>query len=360
MLVAQTSLSSKKSILSVLTIAITLASFLAMSDANACAACGSSLSNDWETQGISSKSGFIADLSYSYLNQNNQWYGSSAPSNAFINSQFAKGQEVETYTKTQTVTASLIYNDNDNAWGVALTLPYLMRDHGTFGSGDPVSNPTLGSNYTTSSDSGIGDIKVLGRYSGFSAEQTWGIITGLKFPTGNIGTNFNAGTNAGTPLDAGLQIGTGSTDIIYGAYTTGNIEKYGWFLQGTVQRAFATQPVGGLDYRPGDTYSINSGIRYAGFGAKVSPMLQLNIIKRLQDTGIPDPISGLSSVPTDPVSGASVSGGTLAYIAPGATVRVGGGTSLYGFIQIPVYQNVSSLQLTPGYTVTMGMRQSLD
>ncbi|OIR13706.1 hypothetical protein GALL_48410 [mine drainage metagenome] len=119
-----------------------------------------------------------------------------------------------------------------------------------------------------------------------------------------------------------------------------------------MQHAVATQQaLGNLYYRPGDAYQLNTGIRYAGFGAKVSPMLQLNVVKRETD-------SGAFTVPVDPVTGVSVSGGTLAYLAPGVSVRVGGGASVYGFVQIPIYQNVNSLQLTPGYTLTLGMRQS--
>ena len=112
--------------------------------------------------------------------------------------------------------------------------------------------------------------------------------------------------------------------------------------------------MGNLDYRPGDAYLLNTGIRYAGFGAKVSPMLQLNVIRRQADSGAPDAL-GNRSVPIDPVTGVPVSGGTLAYLAPGVSVRVGGGASVYGFVQIPIYQNVNSLQLTPGYTLTMGV-----
>jgi hypothetical protein len=79
--------------------------------------------------------------------------------------------------------------------------------------------------------------------------------------------------------------------------------------------------------------------------------LQLNIIKRQAD-------SGVVTVPLDPVTNVPVSGGTLAYLAPGVSVRVGGGASVYGFVQIPIYQNVNSLQLTPGYTLTVGARQT--
>lgn len=330
---------------SMLAIALGISALLSSVDVLACAACGDTLSRDFESQGISSKPGFTADVSYNYLNQNKQRYGTGSASSTLINNQLAAGQEVEDYTKTQTVTASLIYNED--TWSLSAQLPYVTRSHATYGNTVP-----LGSSYSTSSDTSIGDIKVIGRYTGLSSDNTSGIIAGIKLPTGNTGKNFDTGTNAGTALDAGLQIGTGSTDVILGGYTTGMLHIYGWFLQGTVQHAVATkQALGNLDYRPGDAYSLNTGIRYAGFGAKVSPMLQLNIIRRQADTGV-------ATVPLDPVTNVPVSGGTLAYLAPGVSVRVGGGASVYGFVQIPIYQNVNSLQLTPGYTLTVGARQT--
>jgi hypothetical protein len=38
-------------------------------------------------------------------------------------------------------------------------------------------------------------------------------------------------------------------------------------------------------------------------------------------------------------------------------MRLGGGMSFYGFIQLPIYQSVNSLQLVPQYTLNLGMRQ---
>lgn len=322
--------------------ALAVAPILATDSAYACAACGCTLSTDWDTQSNTTKPGFTADLSYSTLNQNQQRYGTGSASNALINKQLAAGQEIEAFTKTNTVTAALIYNDE--TWGVSTQIPYVSRTHGTYGNTAP-----LGSTYLTSSDSGIGDVKVVGRYTGFSETRASGIIAGIKLPTGNTGARFNDGVTA---LDAGLQIGTGSTDMILGGYTSGTFDTYGWFVQGTVQHAVATKKaLGNLDYRPGDAYSVNSGLHYAGFGAKVAPMLQLNIIKRQAD-------SGALTVPLDPITGAPVSGGTLAYLAPGVSVRLGGGTTAYTFIQLPLYQNVSSLQITPKYTFTLGVRQS--
>jgi hypothetical protein len=98
---------------------------------------------------------------------------------------------------------------------------------------------------------------------------------------------------------------------------------------------------------------LNTGIRHAKFGAKFTPMLQLNLMHRRPD-------GGAAATPPDALTGGPATGGTLLYLAPGATWRVGGGTSVYGFVQLPLYQNVNSLQLVPRYTLTLGVRQSFE
>jgi hypothetical protein len=226
----------------------------------------------------------------------------------------------------------------------------LHRTHGTNGTTDPAANPPgsdFGAGYTESTDSGVGDVKVVGTYSGFSGDKTTGFVAGVKLATGYTSANFVTGN----PLDAGLQLGTGSTDIILGAYTSGTVNTYGWFVQGTVQHAISglVSEASG-SYRPGDLYLLNTGIRYAGFGSMFSPMLQLNLVHREYDQG--------SSVPNDVFTGSPASGGNLAYLSPGLSVRLGGGTSVYGFVQVPVYQNVGSLQLVPQYIANLGVHQN--
>jgi len=336
-----------------LTSICTIFAFIALfhgAEAFACAACGCTLSKDWGTQGINSTPGFTADLSYDYINQNQQRYGSGTASSAQINNLWQAGQEVEDYTVTRTTTATLNYISD--TWGASIQLPFLQRTHGTFGAYDATMNnvptPDQSAAYASSSENGIGDIRVIGSYTGFSAEKTAGIIAGLKLPTGSTNANFNDGV---TPLDRSLQIGTGSTDLIFGGYITGAIAGYGWFAQGTVQHAVATKIINGADYHPGDAFSFNTGIRYAEFGAKFTPMLQLNYIHRQAD-------SGTGATPADVLTGGAGSGGTLVYLAPGALIRVGGGTSVYGFVQLPVYQYVNSLQLSTRYILTLGVQQS--
>ena len=324
--------------------------FMAINTAHACAACGCTLSKDWGTQGISTTPGFTADLSYDYINQNQQRYGSGKASASQINSEWLNGNEVEDYTVTRTTTASLNYTSD--TWGISAQLPYVKRSHATYGTYDSIANPGTtpdqSNAYVSSSDNGIGDIRIIGRYTGFSADKTSGIIGGIKLPTGSTNATFNDGST----LDRSLQIGTGSTDLILGGFVTGNVSEYGWFAQGTVQHAVSTKTINGDDYRPGDAYSVNAGMRYAKFGAKFTPMLQLNYIHRRADSG--------TGATYDANTGAPLTGGTLAYLAPGALYRVGGGTSVYGFVQLPVYQNVVGLQLSPRYTVTVGVSHSFE
>ena len=330
----------------IISVSLALLPLAVINNAQACAACGETLSKDWGTQGLGTHPGFMADLSYNYLNQSQQRYGSNTAPSTLINSLMAAGQEIEEYTTTRTITASLNYASE--TWGISAQFPLVHRTHGTFGNTLP-----MGSSYSSSTDSGIGDIRIIGRYTGFSEEKSSGIIAGIKLPTGSTNANFNAGAAANTPLDRSLQIGTGSTDLILGGFFTGTVAEYGWFAQGAVQHAIATKSISGADYQPGDAYSLNTGLRYAKFGSQFTPMLQLNIIHRQAD-------SGAGATPPDALTGGSATGGTLVYLAPGASVRIGGGTSVYGFVQLPIYQNVNSLQLSARYTLTLGIKQSFE
>ena len=91
---------------------LALLPFAAMNDALACAACGCTLSKDWGTQGISATPGFTADLSYDYINQNQQRYGSGSASPSQVNNVWGSGNEVENYTVTRTTTATLNYSSD--------------------------------------------------------------------------------------------------------------------------------------------------------------------------------------------------------------------------------------------------------
>ncbi len=75
-----------------------------------------------------------------------------------------------------------------------------------------------------------------------------------------------------------------------------------------------------------------------------TPLLQVNARNVVHDGGIN----------SDPVS----TGGTLVYLSPGVVVPLGQRASVYGFVQLPMYQNVNGVQLAPRYTASVGLHYS--
>ena len=301
-------------------------------DALACAACGHIGSNDWQTQGINAQPGYAIDLSYDYIDQNQMRLGGrKASSTDIVDFNAATGNpEAEVFTRNQIL--NLVFDYSAVEWGVNLQIPYLDRNHATNQNGYGI--PPLNSSHSGT----LGDVRVLGRYSGFSSDQSSGLLLGIKLPTGPTDINFADGTQ----LDPSLQPGTDSTDLIAGGFQTGLIGQIGWFTQATLQHAVTSHG----DYRPGDSITLNGGIRQARFGQRLTPMLQLNLVHRDRD-------SGANALP-------EYSGGNLVYLTPGFSVRLGGATSAYGFVQLPVYQYVNGLQLAPTSTVTVGIHHSFD
>ncbi len=307
----------------------------------ACASCGCTLSSDWDSQGFTTQPGWKLDVRYDYLNQNQlrQGTGTISPANASQIVTSAGPQEVEKYTRNNYLTLGIDYTHSAD-WGVNVQLPYIDRKHGTLGVSSDGSNPAVGA--YDSQTSSLGDIKVIGRYQGLTPQHNFGVMFGLKLPTSSH-TKTGISTDPANPgdtatIDRGLQPGTGTTDAIVGAYYFDSINKnWDYFAQATAQTALNSKD----DYKPGDGFNFNLGARYMGFAA-VMPQLQLNARYVEHDTG----------ANADQVS----TGGTLVYLSPGAVMPVGKRASLYGFVQVPVYQDVRGVQLAPRYTASIGAR----
>jgi hypothetical protein len=310
----------------------------------ACASCGCTLSSDWDNLGISSSSGLKLDIRYDYLNQNQLRSGTSTISPTAASQISNKGdpQEVEKYTRNDYLTLGLDYSFNPS-WGVDLQVPYIFRSHSTLGTASDGVTPGDGGGQYGSRTSSLGDVKIIGRYQGFTPQHNFGVLFGVKLPTGaHDDTAQSSDPTAPGPvaIDRGLQPGSGTTDAILGVYYMDTLNKnWDYFAQGMVQRAMDSSD----QYRPGDGINLNVGLRYMG-NAYVMPQLQLNVRHVERDEG----------AQADTIS----TGGTLAYLSPGVTVPISQKISLYSFVQLPVYQNVNGVQLAPRYTATMGARYS--
>jgi hypothetical protein len=293
----------------------------------ACASCGCTLSSDWQAQGLSPEPGFRFDLRYDYLNQRELSSGTGTVNRDALS--YPQDREIERYTRNNYVTAALDYSQAD--WGVNVQLPYVSRGHGTTAEGD--TDPSF------SHGSGLGDIRVMGRYHGWSSDgATTGLQAGLKLPTGAFHETFSSGAEVGTPLDRGLQPGTGTTDFLIGAYRFGALGlDWAYFLQAQAQIPMTERE----QYQPGVSLSVSGGISYTAL-TWITPQVQINF-----RTAAPD-IGDQADRPN--------SGGQLVYLSPGASIPLGRQISVYGYVQVPVFQDVRGYQLTPHWTASAGVR----
>lgn len=294
--------------------------------ARACGACGCTLNSDWASQGYGVRPGWRFDLRSDYFNQDQLRSGTKAVDRGGF--AFPNDQEVQEKTINRNLTLTLDYSP-DPDWGVALLVPTFSRYHATTAGGD--TGPSF------SKASGLGDVRVLGRYQGFSDDHTVGLQLGVKLPTGGTKQTFSAGAQAGEPLDRGLQLGTGTTDLLFGAYAFGELAPdWGVFGQVLFQKPLAEQD----GFRPGDGVNANFGVRYGGF-MSFTPQLQVNVRAEKRESGLNADVAN--------------SGATLAYLSPGVTIGLTHALQLYLFAQVPLVQRVNGLQIEPRSSVSVGM-----
>jgi hypothetical protein len=299
----------------------------------ACASCGCTLSAD-AAMGYSALPGWRLSVEYDYIDQNQLRSGTQAVSAV------PPGTELEHQTINQYVTAGLSYSPI-SSWNLAVLVPYVIRSHSTYGTYDPTQPlPELSRSFSSS----LGDMKVIGGYQGLLPTNNLGIQLGVKLPTGQYGTavKFYSGPNAGSPLDASLQPGTGSTDVIIGAYYYAAIsQNFDAFVNGQFQAAVKErmdQP--GNDYRPGNATTVSIGLRYEG-SSRIVPQLQMNLLHKSPDTG------ALADVQN--------TAGNVAYVSPGITAQLSPRLHVFVFAQLPVYSNLYGNQLFPRWTASGGV-----
>ena len=297
----------------------------------ACSSCGCSLSSDWSSQGLApSGEGLRLDLRIDYFNQDQLRSGTHKVDRASL--PIPNDEEIQQTTINRNTALGVDYSPTVD-WGVNLQLPYYDRYHTTIAEGDTA--------VSTSHTKSIGDVRLVGRYLGLADDHSVGIQFGVKLATGSFDNDFIAGPQQGERLDRGLQPGTGTTDLLVGAFTFGALSRdWDYFAQGMLQ-----QPLNSRDgFKPGTGLNLNAGFRYMGIEG-VTPSLQINAR-----------IEGRESGPNADLAN---SGASLVYLSPGLNLQVTERLHGYAFFQVPVYQRVNGLQLEPRYTATIGIYYTL-
>ena len=277
--------------------------FTALPSAAFACACGCAIFDVGTSSLLPNGPGGTVFFQYAFLNQTTNWSGgSSAPG--------ANNDDKKIRSDFMLLGGQYMFN---NDWGVMAELPVTHRGFLTADSGTPEEFD----------HTALGDVRLMVNYSGFSSDMSTGVIAGVKLPTGNSTyPNF----------DPDVEIGSGSTDILLGAYHSGLLStdgKWGYYGQTMWQHAVATQH----DYTPGDELNSAVGVSYEGGwtlgGAEISPVLQAIVSWRGRDGGIGDPAN---------------TGYTRLLLSPG--VKADFGTwRLYGDVEVPVAQTVNGNQL---------------
>jgi hypothetical protein len=279
---------------------------LAAGNSFACA-CGCGVFSVGTSSLLPNGTGGTAYLEYDYMNQTGNWSGtSSAP----------LADNDDKNIRSDFYTAGLQYMFNRD-WGIHISVPYTRRSFTT----------TLDSGGIGTFDHGaLGDIRVVGVYTGFSDDMSSGLTFGLKLANGDY-------TYPG--FDRDTSIGTGTTNLLLGGYHEGSlnaIDTWSWFVQGQFDRAFNTRD----GYRPGNELDAAGGVYYSGWevGAKgtLAPVMQVLVSNRWRDSGVN--------------SDSDNSGYQRILTGPGLEYD-NGNFRLYADIEFPIYQNVNGNQLVP-------------
>ncbi len=239
---------------------------------------------------------------------------------------------------TQWYNVGFEYNFNRD-WGMMVRMPYVNRSLTTqTGIGFPGALSTFNAG-------DIGDLEVMGMYTGFFPDMSTGLIFGLKLPTAPYAT---------PGFDRDNQIGSGSTDLMLGGFHRGMLSgdnAWQYFMQAMWRQPFmyrdAADPQGFFDgngglvqsYHPGMQVDGAAGILYnnwynvLGFD-KITPLGQIIISHRNQDTGTgSDPFnSGFDRVMLSP-------GIELTKVLDEANNRV---LKTYLDVEIPVYYRANA------------------
>jgi hypothetical protein len=207
----------------------------------------------------------------------------------------------------------------DDSWGVSMEVPYTERLFTTADSGTP----------ETFTHGSIGDIRLMGMYSGFSKDMSTGVILGVKLPTGD---------HSFSGFDHDVEVGSGSTDLLLGGFTSGAFDvtqTFTWFAQAVWQQPLATQD----HYRPGHELNGAAGVSYTGWklaeNVELAPVVQVLASERGRDGGVGDPDN---------------TGYQRLMVSPGLSLSVNQ-WKLYADVELPVWQHVNGNQLIAPYAL---------
>jgi len=285
-------------------------------------ACGCSVFDVGTPSLLPDGPGGTAWLEYDFANQYINWHH-TAPASGNAN------DDKQIKTHFLTVGGQYMFNHD---WGGMITVPYTIRTFRTAGDTPGDVDQFNHANF--------GDVRLWGMYTGFLEDMSLGLLAGFKLPSGDYTYSH---------FDRDTSLGTGSTDLLLGAYKLGNFpthignldltfrgRPFGYYAQGQYDYPFLSTG----NYVPGKEVDAALGTYYnfGEFGPlkEVAPMLTLYGAFRSHDQG------GEADPPD--------SGYERLLLAPGGEIRLGP-VRFYADFEVPVFLHYNGNQLSAPYAV---------
>ncbi len=273
---------------------------------------------------MAAEPGWRMDLRYEYIKQDQPRNGGD---------KVGIGQIPEDHDEIRTLNRNLLAGFDytfDNTKAVSVQLPFVHRSHQHI---DNESGALENWDFYA-----MGDARVVGRYQLFSSDanlSSGGMRLGLKLPTGG----FHKSNDEGEQAERSLQPGSGTTDLLLGAYYNRTL-KEGMWSNAFVQALWQVPTNERSGFRPGRQFLFDAGVRH-DFASKASALVQVNMQIKGRDTGAEAENEN--------------SGGSFVFLSPGISYAYSRNSSVYGFVQLPLYQHVNGVQLTADWSVALGV-----
>ena len=291
-------------------------------------------------EGVETAGAFQVDLSFGYVDQSRKLDGSHGTSDVLVPKINFEDEVIEPDHHREISTRNTLIR-LDLAYGITSRvsvfglLPLLTdKSHEHF---DDAGTPE--ETFTNADGTrGFGDVAVGARYALLvkANDLLMGSIA-AKIPTGA----YKLHDGEGAINEPTIQPGTGSYDGLLSLYYAHHQfpKTVEWFVSGSA-RINGRNP---LEYRAGDEFIVTGGMSYA-YGQRWVYALQLNA----RHAG------------RDDYRGGSVSstGSESIALSPGVRFRTGDRLELYGYLQIPLYQDVNEAQLAPRAGFVLGFSKS--
>jgi len=265
---------------------------------------------------------------YDFMSQSRNWSGTSlAPA----------ADNPHKLIQSSWLSAGAQYFFNED-WGLSVVVPSANRvlrqesGHGDDAHGESHGHGGHGGEEGGASTIrwwGMGDVRVNAYYTGLSPDMSTGFNLGVKIPSGDW-------TQPGVSRDN--QIGTGSTDILFGFYHRHRLTadaKWMWYVNAQLDAPVITQ----AGYTPGLQVGATAGVYYSGLQIgklKIRPIGQAIFTNRASDSG--------------PEADPGNTGYQQLALSPGVEFDLHP-LRLYADVELPVLNNVVGNQLLAPATV---------